>query len=291
MFQIISDGSCDFTREESEKNQVEIVPFYITFDETTYLKEGIDITKEAYFKRLKEDKHLFPKTSQPSPQDYLDKYTPYLKEGKDIIVITLSSKLSGSNNSARIAADMAKDEFKSAKIVVIDSLNATIAQGVVLHEIIKMRDAGLELDEVESKTKKIVESTKIFFTPETLEYLKRGGRISSTAALLGGALGIRPILTVVEGAASQLGKARGQNKAIKMILETLQEAVSETKENLSLKVGHILGEEAAVSFQMKIEELLGIKLNNPIGAVGATIGTHIGPGAIAVAYCTKYDKL
>ena len=291
MFQIISDGSCDFTADEVKNSQIGIVPFYITFDETTYLKEGVDITKDAYFTRLKQEKDTFPKTSQPSPQDYFDVYSEALKAGKDVLVITLSSKLSGSNNSARIAADMAKDEYPNNQVIVLDSLNATIAQGLVLRELIKMREAGLSLSGAADKGQQIIDSTQIFFTPETLEYLKRGGRISSSKAAIGNALGIRPILTVVEGAASQLGKARGQNKALKIILETLVEAVSDTKDRLSFQVGHIVNEEAAIAFKETVEQTLGIKINTPIGAVGATIGTHIGPGAVAVAYCKKYDTL
>jgi len=96
MFQIISDSGCDFSAEDAKKHNVEIVPFYITFDDTTHLREGLDIKKEEFFKRLTEDKALFPKTSQPNPQDYIEVYRSYLEDGKDILTLTISSKLSGS---------------------------------------------------------------------------------------------------------------------------------------------------------------------------------------------------
>ena len=291
MFQIISDGACDFTAEAAKAANVSIIPFYITFDETNYLKEGIDITRADYFNRLKSDKNLFPKTSQPSPQDYLDVYTPFLEEGKELVVLTLSSKLSGSNNSARIALDMAKETYPDAKIYIVDSLIATISQGLILSEIIKMREAGYTAEKAHATAEKIVKTAKIFFTPETLEYLKRGGRISPAAALIGGTLGIRPVLTVTEGAADQIGKVRGKNKALALIKDTVEAQIKGKTEGLSIKIGHIMSEEDAKAFEGEIEALLGIKMNNPMGEVGATIGTHIGPGAIAVAYCQTYENV
>ncbi|MCL2874079.1 MAG: DegV family protein [Defluviitaleaceae bacterium] len=291
MFQIISDGSCDFSNEEVRKYEIDIVPFYITFDQSTYLKEGIDITKDSYFNRLLTEKNLFPKTSQPNPQDYIDIYTPHLKEGKDIVSLTISSKISGSYNSAVIAAEMLKDDFPDRNIAVIDSESACIGQGLILKEMVKMRNAGLSLDKTVELTGKVLKTTRLYFTLDTLEYLKKGGRIGPTTALVGGILGLRPILQFLNGEVSQIDNVRGKKKALELMEEAAVEALRNEKDNVCVSVGHILSEQDAAGFKMGLETELGIKVNEPIVEVGATIGTHAGPGAFAFSYCKKYDSL
>ena len=289
MFQIISDGGCDFTKEEVKKYGIDVIPFYITYDQKTYLKEGVDITKDEYFRRLIDDKTLFPKTSQPSPQDYMDAYTPHLKAGKDIISLTISSKLSGTFNSATLAAQTLKDDYPNQKIIVIDSLNASLCQGLILKEIIKMRDKGYSIDETAKLAGKIIETAKIYFTLDTLEYLKRGGRVGPTTALVGGILGLRPILQLVEGAVEQLDSVRGKKRVMQLVEEGIVAALKDDIQSVNVAIGHILREEDAVNFKAGLENSLNTKILSPITEVGVTIGTHAGPGAIAVAYCKKYE--
>ena len=291
MFQIISDGSCDLSADEAREYNVDIVPFYVTFDETNYLKEEIDITKEDYFTRLKNDKELYPKTSQPSPQDYLDIYKKYLDKGEDILVVTISSKLSGSNNSARIASEMASDDYPDRTIKVVDSLTATIGQGLIVREIIKMRDAGYTLDKTVETASKIIPTSRLYFTLDSLEYLKRGGRISSAKALVGGMLGIKPILHIVDGEVVQLDKVRGNAKAIKFIEDKAVGELSSIKGDVNISIGHILSKTDAADLLASVESLLGVKIENPITDVGVTIGTHVGPGALPIAYCMRYDRV
>jgi len=290
MFQIISDGGCDFTTEEVKKHNLEIVPFYVTLDQETYLKEGIDITKEEYFNRLLEDKTLFPKTAQPSPQDYMDAYTPYLQEGKDILSLTISSKLSGTYNSATLAATTLKEEFPQRTILVVDSLNAAVGEGLLLREIIKMRDAGLSLEETAVIAEEIKKTIRIYFTLESLEYLRRGGRVGPTTALVGGILGLRPILHLVDGAVEQLDSVRGNKKVLQWIAEGVAAALEDDKDKVNISVGHILKAEDAMKVKNRIESLLGLTITNPIAEIGVTIGTHAGPGALVVAYGKKYES-
>ena len=291
MYKLITDGGSDFTKAESTKHSIGVVPFYITFDEKTYLKEGIDITRDEYFQRLIADKTLYPKTSQPNPQDYIDMYAPYLKAGLDIISLTISSKLSGSNASAKIAADILKEEYPNRTVAIIDSLSATIGQGLILREIIKMRDAGYSLDTTVRLAEKVVASTKVYCTLDTLEYLKRGGRVGPTTAFVGGILGLRPILQVVDGKVTQLDNVRGKARALRLMEEAMVEALSDEKHNLSMSVGHILSDDDAVKFKANTEKALEIKITNPITEIGVTIGTHAGPGALGFAYCKKYEAL
>ncbi|MCL2373174.1 MAG: DegV family protein [Defluviitaleaceae bacterium] len=289
MFQLISDGGCDFTKEEVQKHNIDIIPFYVMLDGNTYLKEGVDITKDEYFKRLKEDKNLFPKTAQPNPQDYVDIYTPHLKAGKDIISLTISSKFSGTYNSATLAASMVKEDYPDRTIIVIDSLNCAIGQGLILKEMIKMRDKGFSITKTAELAEEIIKTVKIYFSLDTLEYLKKGGRVGPTTALVGGLLGLRPILHIVDGAVEQLDSVRGKDRVLALIEEGIVAALKDEVQNINLSVGHILREEDAVNFKASLEKSLGTKIENPVVEVGATIGTHAGPGALAIAYCKKYE--
>jgi len=289
MFQIISDGGCEFTKEEAQQHNVSIIPFYITFDQETYIKEGIDITKEDYFKRLMADKKLFPKTAQPSPQDYVDIYKPHLEAGKDILSLTISSKLSGTYNSATLAASMMKEEYPDRTITVVDSLNCAMGQGLILREILKMRDKGFSLEKTVEIAEQVVKTTKIYFSLDSLEYLKRGGRVGPTTALIGGILGLRPVLHLVNGIVEQLESVRGKAKTLQLIEEGLTAALEGETGNIHICIGHILSLDDATSLKTRLETSLNITIELPITEVGATIGTHAGPGALAIAYCKKHE--
>ena len=290
MFQLISDGGCDFSQADAQKYNVNVVPFYVNFGDG-FLKEDIDITKEEFFNRLLADKKLFPTTSQPNPADYIDVCEPFLKDGKDIVMLTISSKLSGSNNSANVAADILREDFPNAKIVVIDSLVGSVGQHLILKEMIAMRDDELAIEEVESLTQAVIKTTHVYFSLDTLEYLKKGGRVGSTTALIGGALGLRPILQLEDGMISQLDSVRGRKKVIKLLTEAVTHVLADVKDDVQLCIGHILDPKSADGLQESLESALEIKIGNPVIAVGATIGAHAGPGAMAFAYCKKYTEL
>jgi len=290
MFQLISDGGCDFSQADAQKHNVNVVPFYVNFG-NGFLKEGIDITKDGFFNKLLSDKKLFPTTSQPNPQDYIDVAETYLKDGKDIIFLTISSKLSGSNNSANVAADILREDFPDRKVIVIDSLSGSVGQNLILKEIIKMRDAGLCLDEVQGLAEKVIKTTHVYFSLDTLEYLKKGGRVGSTTALIGGVLGLRPILQLEDGMISQLDSVRGRKKVIKLLTDAVTHVLADVKCDVQLCIGHILDKESADGLQEALESSLGITIENPVIEVGATIGAHAGPGAMAFAYCKKYTHV
>jgi len=289
MFKLISDGGCDFSKEETLAYDISIAPFYITFDGETYLKEGIDISKDEYYQRLRNEKNLFPKTAQPNPQDYCDLYREFLEKGQDIVSLTISSKLSGTYNSATLAAQMMSEEFPDRKIIVIDSLNVAIGQGLILRELIKMRELGYTIDKAAALALKIVKTTKIYFTLDSLEYLKRGGRVGPTTALVGGILGLRPILHLVDGSVEQLDSVRGKGRVLKLIEEGIVAALSGEQDNINLSVAHILSEDEAIDLKKMLETSLNMKIINPVNEIGATVGTHAGPGALAIAYCKKFE--
>jgi len=290
MFKIISDGGCDFTAEEVQRYDIDIVPFYVSLDQETYLKEGIDISTEDYFKRIQEDKDLFPKTSQPNPQDYTEAYRPHLEAGKDILSLTISSKLSGTHNSATLAADLMREEFPDRQIIVIDSINAAMGQNLILREIIKMRYQGYSLAETAELAEKVLKTTKTYFTLDTLDYLKKGGRVGPTTALVGGVLGLRPVLHMVEGSVEQLESVRGRKKVLQLMEEGIAAVLKDDIDDVEICIGHILCEDDAIGFKENLEKSAGTTITTPIVEVGATIGSHTGPGALAVAYCKKFES-
>jgi DegV family protein with EDD domain len=291
MFQIISDGGCDFSAEEAERLGIAVVPFYIIVDGDQALREGIEITKDAFFKRLASEKSFKPKTSQPSPHDYMEIYTPYLEEGRDLLVVTISSKVSGSNNSARIAAETLSEKYPERTIKILDSLNGSLGQGLIVRELAKMRDAGMTLSETLGMGEQVVDTTAMYIAPETIDYMRRGGRIGPTTALVGSVLNLCPIMQVLDGEVKQLDNVRGKKKALRLLVEALVYALKDEMQNVNLSIGHVLAEKDAATFKKKLEEALGVTIDTPIVEVGAPFGTHTGPGALLVAYNKKYEAI
>ena len=288
-FQLISDSGCDLTEQEIKQHGIGIIPFYITFDEKTHLKEGIDITKEECYALLRREKNLYPKTAQPNPQDYIDICTPYLESGHDIVSLTISSKVSGTYNSATLAASMLKEDYPDRNIIVLDSLNGSVGQGLLLREMIKMRDKGFTITKTAKIAKKIIPTIKTYFTLESLEYLRRGGRVGPTTALVGGILGLRPVLHLVDGAVEQADSVRGSKKVIKLIADGVVHAVKDDIDDVSIGMGHITSIEEVTTLKNSVEEALNITITTPINEIGVTIGSHVGPGAIVISYCKKYN--
>jgi DegV family protein with EDD domain len=265
MFKIISDAGCDFTEAEAKKYDLSVIPFYIIEE------NGIQ------------------KTAQPNPQDYADAVKPCLENGREILIFTISSKLSGSYNSAALAADMLKEEYPHAAITILDSKSGSIGQGLILREIIKMRSDGYGLQKAVDRAKEIIETTRVYFTVENLDHLRRGGRISSASALVGGVLGLRPILHLLDGRALPLKTIRGKKNAHQFIEKTITDALKSDLSRYNLAVGHVQNIKDAYSIFTSMESSLGIQINTPITEVGAAISTHTGPGTLAFAYCEKYD--
>jgi len=290
MYHIITDGGCDLTQTEMQQHQITKVPFYVSLDQENFMKENVDITTEDFYGRLLADKTLFPKTSQCSPQDYLDVMEPHLAAGDDVLLITISSHLSGSHQSAVLAQDMASEKYPERKIVIFDSLMASIAEGLIVIEAARMKEAGFSLEDNVSMLEKVRNTTHVYFAPETLEYLKKGGRVGSTQALVGGILGMRPILHVVEGKVVPLETVRGKKKVLSMIQGSLVHALSDAKEQVELALGNVLREEDAQTLSDGLSNDLGIQIKEA-AQIGAAIGAHTGPGALAIAYCKRFEHL
>lgn len=289
-FKVISDSACDLSPELAKEKNIELVPFYVSFDDDNYLKEGVDISNQEFFHRL-ETHNLLPKTSLPSVQDYINIYKPHLEQGHDILSLCISSSLSGSYQSATNAANMLLEEFPDRKISVIDSKQATLGQALIVKEIIKMRDADYTLDKTTEMVNKIRETACIIFTVDTLEYLKKGGRIGKAAAIAGGLLNIKPNLIFRNGELKPLSKNRGKRKAIESTINSFLELLEEDKSKYEFIVGHIRTPEEATGLKNVLVEKHGLNITHPIIDIGIVIGAHIGPGGVGVAFMEKVPEL
>ena len=255
---IIVDSTCDFEPEERQALGIEMIPLTVQFGEEIF-RDGIDITKEEFFQRLRASKEL-PHTSQINPATFLEVYERLGADGSELLVMTISKNLSGTYQSACVAA-----EQYTGKIRVVDSSLATTAFAMMVRIACRMRDEGRTVDEIADYLEKIRERLVIICCMNTLEYLHKGGRLSATVTILGGMLNI---------------KARG----IKAAARWMVDYVAETGFDASLSIGFIHSDnpEGAVEVRSMLAEKAtwGEEMTQGIGPV---IGTHIGDGCVAIA--------
>lgn len=286
-FKIISDSSCDLPEAIVKEYGIDIIPYYVTLDSSVYYKENIDITNEEFYRRLTEEKAM-PKTSLPSISDYLEVFKKYAGRGLDILCICLTSKFSGSYQSAVNAANMLKEDYPDIKAIVVDSFNATGGQGLIVSEAFYMKKAGLSIEEVADKINKLKLDAKIIFTVNSLEYLRRGGRLGLVSSLAGDLLNIKPIIYLKDAELKPHSKIRGRKKAIKNVIEILVEEIAANPEDYRFAFITADCHDEAKRLADVLFERHGIMSQLPLMNVGVTIGAHTGPSAIGVAFIKKY---
>ncbi|KXL53181.1 DegV domain-containing protein [Anaerotignum neopropionicum] len=289
-YQIISDSSCDIAPELIKENGLGIVPYFVSFDGETYYKEIYELIPNAFYEKINESA-LFPKTSQPTIQDYIDVFEPYLKEGKDILCLCLTSNFSGSYQSAVNAKNILEEAFPEARIEVLDSRNVTGVQGLLVWETIRMRNKGFTLDQQLEKIDVIKGTTKINFTVDSLEHLQKGGRIGKAAALAGTILNIKPIIVAQHGELLPESKVRGHKKALRTIMDMTRQEIGDKKEQYRLLMLYAEKERKEATEELANELIAeGFELiSPPLAQVGITIGTHAGPTAIGICYIKKHE--
>jgi len=278
MTRIITDSTSDVRPAEWEKSGVSVLPLSVNFGEKRYL-DGVDLTNDTFFEMLEKAEQL-PTTSQINPDTFSRAFQEYTDFGDDVVGIFISTKLSGTCNSALIAAQ----EVNPEKIFVVDSKIGTFGLTIIVREAVKMRDAGMRASEIAANLKKLIPRVRLVAMVDTLKYLRMGGRISVASALVGGILGIRPMVDVMDGAIQNVGKVRGKYSAMQFILEYLKTHPLDT--GLTFSIGHS-------NTRQDCNNLLEfLKTHLPvdkafIGEIGAVIGTYIGSGAFGIAYFEK----
>ena len=289
--QIISDGSLDLSRELTRERDILVVPFYVSFDGETYLKEGVELDIREFYQRMVDHPDVYPKSSMPSVQDYLDAFLPYVKAGTPIICICITTKFSGSMQSALNAKAILEEEYPESQIYVCDSCVNTVLQGIYVLEAVRLRDAGAGYQESIDRLNEIKSSGRIFFTVGNMEYLKHGGRIGKVASVAGSLLGIKPIITLKEGEIFPSGIGRSRRKTVDKTIDLLLAYLAEEKTDIadySICIGYGYDKEEAVEFRDRLVSRLKEKgYDIPIFQIGATIGVHTGPYPLGIGVVKK----
>ena len=283
-YHIISDGSCDLPGELAAEKGITVVPFYVSFDDGHYLKEGVEIGIRDFYRQMVDRKGVYPKSSMPSTQDYVDAFTPYAEQGTPVICICITTKFSGSMQSALSAREILRETWPEAEITVIDATINTVLQGLYVLEAAKLRDSGMGYRECVARLEEIKSTGRIFFTVGDMEYLKHGGRIGKVAALAGGILDIRPVITLKQGEIFPSGMDRGRKRTTQKAIDLLLEYLDESDlgiECFSIAVGYGYDQKEGISFRdhaLTVLQNRGYQIKEiPIYQIGATIGVHTGP--------------
>jgi len=277
---IITDSASDITQTEAKELGIDVLPLKTMFGETEYL-DGITLSHREFYEKLIET-DVNPTTSQLSPFDFEEAFRAAVEQGEEVLCITLSSRLSGTYQSASIAAA----EF-DGKVTLVDSLNVAIGQRILVQRALRARDEGKSAAEIGALLEQQKRDIRLIALVDTLEYLKRGGRLSSAAAFAGTLLGLKPVIAIENGEVAVLGKARGSKNGSNMLMKLVEQYGIDFERPFALAYSGLddsllrkyIADSAAL-YEGKAERL-------PVYTIGSAIGTHAGPGAIALAIFGK----
>lgn len=274
---IITDSGCDIAGADNP--QLDVLPLSITFGSTVYA-DGVDLSHEHFYELLIEGDEL-PKTGQVNPYAFAQAIERAQQDGFEPLIITLSSKLSGTYQSACMAASEA-----SCSVRVVDSGHVTVSERILIEHALGLAKEGLGAEEIAARVEAVRERVVVIGLLDTLEYLRRGGRISAAAGTFGEMLSIKPVITIENGEVKMLGRARGSKNGRNLLNQQIK-ASRGIDFSMPLALGYAGLSDALLQKYIRDsralwEEYPGDEL--PVYTVGATIGTHVGPGAIALAY-------
>lgn len=297
MYQIISDGSCDLPEQLAKDMGVEVVPFYVSFDEKVYYKEIEEMPIRKFYDLMVEKENVvFPKSSLPSVEDYIDSFEKYVKQGIPIICICITVKFSGSYQAAMNARNILLETYPDAKIQVIDSMMDTVLQGMYVLEAAKLRDRGVPYEEAVRRLLDIRETGRIFFTVGNVAYLKHGGRIGKLSGIAASVLGIKPLITLKEGEIFSSGIPRSRRKSLEAVMNLLDNhikslvAAGENMADYVVDVGFGYDIKEAEDFLAQVKERFRAVLDAEqiqMYQIGATIAVHTGPYPLGVGFLKK----
>lgn len=280
---IITDSASDITREDvaaAGNPALTVLPLSITFGNTTY-EDGVNLSHQRFYELLVEGDDL-PMTGQVNPYAFEQAIGEARAAGDEVIVITLSGKLSGTNASANTAAA----SFDSG-VYVVDSKNVTVGERVLVDYALRLVGEGLSAVDIATALEQAREDIYVVGLLDTLEYLRRGGRIPASAAALGKLLSIKPVITIEDGAVELLGKARGSKNGRNLLTQQVETAGG-IDFAMPIALGYAGLDDALLRKYIEDSRHIWedhIALEDlPVHSVGATIGTHVGPGAIALAF-------
>ena len=268
---VVTDSGSDMPLALRNRYGIVVVPLSITFGNESFL-DGVDITPEEFMRRLRSAQEL-PKTSQPASAQFAEVFRDAIDRGMDVVCVNISSGLSGTFNSARIAAE----EFDASRVRVVDSRAATMQFGWIVIEAARAAQAGGDIDAVEAAAKSAIGRANCFAVLQTLDYVYKGGRIGRASHMVGSALGIKPILNFIDGLLTPVERVRTWKKALARATELAANAGNVT----DVAVLHADNRADAEATAEKLQAIFP-DANIIVDWVGPTIGTYAGPGAIGI---------
>ena len=273
MVRIVTDSTADLTPEQQRAAGITVVPLNVHFGDEVF-RDHVDLSADEFFRRLKASSQL-PRTSQPSVGAFEEAYRKLLDGGDEIVSVHLSSKVSGTYNSALMAAQSVGD----GKIEVVDSLSTSMALGFMALEGAKLAKAGRDRQAVAECLQGLVPKARVICVVDTLTYLERGGRIGKARALLGSLLNVKPILQLKDGEVVPLGRARGRPQALNRLVELLERDGKVRQ----LAIMHGAAQTDAEHLRERVASRYpGVDIQ--LTEIGAVLGTHTGPGVIGFTY-------
>lgn len=279
---IIVDSACDLTAEQAKQLNIQLLPLKTIFGEEEFL-DGVTISHTEFYEKLVESDTL-PTTSQIPPHEFETVFKEVKAAGDTAVVLTLSSKLSGTWQSANIAREGYED-----CIWIVDSENVCIGEQILALYACELRKDGADASAIADLLEQRKKEVRVLALLDTLEYLRRGGRISGAAALAGNLLSVKPVVAVIDGEVAVLGKARGSKNGNNMLREEINKSGG-INFTMPFCLGYTGLEDSLLQKYIRDNADIweNVVAELPVSTIGSTIGTHVGPGAIAVAYfaCT-----
>jgi DegV family protein with EDD domain len=280
--QIVTDSTADLPLQTARTLGVTVVPLYVHFGEDTF-RDSVDISADQFYQKLTGDK-VFPRTSQPSPADFEAVYREAVQKGP-ILSLHLSSKVSGTYNSAILARETLLKEDPEARIEVIDTRSISMGLGNLVMEAAQKARAGVALEDVAAWARSTAERTRVMFLLDTLEYLARGGRIGRAQAFLGGLLSVKPLLEFKEGEVHPLERVRTRAKALERLTQTaIESGPAErviTAGSTDVASARTIAERLRTTFSLS---------QVPVFRIGPTLGVYAGPGCVGIAIVKKDES-
>lgn len=276
---IITDSTADLSAALYEKHGIGVVPLTLRLGDRTW-RDFFDIDPDAYYALLRRSKD-FPATSQPSPEDFIDAFAPFVEKGEPILSIQISSKLSGTYQSAILA----RSHFPEARIEVIDSLQASLGLGIIILLCAEKASLGTPFEEVAAFALDMAGRVQTYFSVDSLEYLHRGGRIGKAQAFLGTLMSIKPLLRLTEGEIQPIEKIRTSVKLLNRFVELVEKAANE-EARLRLSVAESDNSDVMTGLLMRLLRVPGVSLVHRC-KLGGVITSHVGPGPLAITFVSE----
>lgn len=278
MVRIITDTLCDLTMAHAKELNIDILPLLVRFGEEEY-KCGVELSNEEFYEKL-ETSSLAPSSAAVNPYEFEEVFQKYVDAGDDVVAILFSRLMSATYQSAVIASE----NIDSDKIHLIDCENGAMGQALLIETAVAMRDQGMSAEEIVEKITALLPRTLTYIVIDTMEYLKRGGRISKSTAFIGGLMRVHPVVQVIADGAKPVDKVKGKKSCNAWLIQKLKDVQPDT--DYKLVIGHSNAPERAEHFKQQLLEA-GITNEIFITCIGPIVGTHIGPNCLGIGYIKK----